>query len=241
MKLYYSTDPKIAVFTSLFESLVIHKTKHINVFLSGGSAIGIYKYAVDKIDSIISLAKNVGLDDLSHVTFTFSDERWFLDKDDMNINYNLISNSGLFQTYSNQLSCRVVSIVNSNSLISDAEKLNQYLQDNFSNSYNLLIAGIGSDGHTCSIFPCENVEDFNFKYPDNKYAVSLTADNQFKERITITPKTISLMDEIMVYVAGEEKKSILKNIIFDDLPEYVLPGKLLLKNKNCGIYTDIII
>jgi len=77
------------------------------------------------------------------------------------------------------------------------------------------ITGIGSDGHTAGIAPNRN--DFTnpiFSSTGKHVFVSSFTDANgfFKDRITLTFAGLSLLDFIIVFVFGEEKKEALKKV-----------------------------
>ena len=70
--------------------------------------------------------------------------------------------------------------------------------------YSLGLFGIGADGHTAGILPSSpavDSQDFIFGYQGGNYY-----------RITTTPKSISLIDEVVVYAVGCEKKETLDKL-----------------------------
>ncbi len=95
--------------------------------------------------------------------------------------------------------------------------------------YKIGIFGIGEDGHTSGILPYSeavNIKEFVCGY-----------ETPLKDRITITPQFIELLDEAFVYAFGENKWQALDNLK-KDLPIEEEPAQVLKKIPLLKIYTD---
>jgi len=238
MRVKYSNNPEVDLFATLCEKIIIYKSQKIIIFLSGGSLIKIYEYFVEKFDSFISLAKSVGVTDFSNITFTLADERFFTDKENSNINFNQISATGFFDKF--KTVGAQVREINSIEFEKSAEKFNSFLEKNLDKSKCILIAGIGNDGHTCSIFPQSDLAIFNSEYPEDKLAVAVEVDNQFSQRISITPFFITKMSDVFVFATGEEKKKVLAKLFYKEETEKYLFPTLIFSEVNAEVYTNIV-
>jgi len=79
-------------------------------------------------------------------------------------------------------------------------------------SFDLIILGVGEDGHTASLFPgTSSLED------KERLAIPVYADKHKSWRITLTLPVLNNADHILFLVTGASKAEILSNI-FD--PEY---------------------
>ncbi|MCD7973363.1 MAG: 6-phosphogluconolactonase [Candidatus Azobacteroides sp.] len=89
----------------------------------------------------------------------------------------------------------------------------------FANDYpvfDMILLGMGNDGHTASIFPNK------MELLDINEIVSLSEHPLTKQqRITLTGKTLCNAQEIVFFVTGKEKAKIIKNIV-ETTPESML-------------------
>ncbi len=93
--------------------------------------------------------------------------------------------------------------------------------------FDLIILGLGEDGHTASIFP----NQMNVLHSENICEVAIHPSTE-RKRITITGNVINNAKEITFLVTGESKSEILKKVLVEknnNLPaEFINPvsGKL---------------
>ncbi len=98
--------------------------------------------------------------------------------------------------------------------------------------FDLIILGIGEDGHTASIFP-GNLDSF-----DSPEIVEIAVHPQTKQhRITLTGKTINHAENIVFLCTGSGKKNVLNEVINKKNP--LLPATHVLPlNGNLMFYID---
>jgi len=89
----------------------------------------------------------------------------------------------------------------------------------------VVILGMGTDGHTASIFPGDHLSK-NALSSSSKALFSTRAPNHPKERITCSLNMIAKVSSIYLIISGGEKRNILEN---SDLS---LPIHELLKRRN---------
>jgi 6-phosphogluconolactonase len=82
-------------------------------------------------------------------------------------------------------------------------------------SFDLIILGVGVDGHTASIFPEERSVD-----NVSRYAVAVYVEKLASYRVTLTLPVINNARKVVFLVTGKEKANIVRNIIVDDNPQY---------------------
>ena len=90
--------------------------------------------------------------------------------------------------------------------------------------------GIGADGHTAGILPESKAvmsQDMAFGY-----------DTPTFSRITITPKVIERLDEVVVWVQGEEKWKVVKDLMSEDINITKQPAQILKKVPLLTIFSD---
>ncbi len=99
--------------------------------------------------------------------------------------------------------------------------------------FDMVILGIGEDGHTSSIFPGQ---DHLLSYPE-PYAPSVNPYSGQK-RVAMTAPTILNASELVFYLYGESKKAIIEKIAVKP-DNYSFPALFFLENRlNCRIFWD---
>lgn len=96
--------------------------------------------------------------------------------------------------------------------------------------YKIGLFGIGSDGHTAGIKPHSDA------VKTTAWAESFTGDDF--ERITITPLTISQLDEAVIQASGSDKIPALKTLLYDSIDIADQPAQILKSVPKCTLYTD---
>jgi 6-phosphogluconolactonase len=151
-----------------------------NIILSGGkSAKLFYEHICNKINFYQPL------------NIYFADER-ITSIDSIDSNYNLILNT-LFRS-------GIPDHINLFRIQTDGVDINSTLEDygkNLPLNIDLLILGVGADGHIASIFP----NDLNCLSSTSYYIQSSSIHHPYN-RITITPNVIALSKEIWVLAFG---------------------------------------
>jgi 6-phosphogluconolactonase len=81
--------------------------------------------------------------------------------------------------------------------------------------FDIILLGLGTDGHTASLFP--GTEGLNEKH---KLAVKNYTEDKKTPRITLTYKAINNAKNIIFLISGEEKKAIVKKIFINKEKNY---------------------
>lgn len=119
--------------------------------------------------------------------------------------------------------------------LSIEESLSTYekeIQDVVENQFDLVVLGIGSDGHIASLFPGS---DGLFE-SDHSVAHTTTDTLAVHDRLTMTFPVIMKSKQILVLLRGEQKKAILEEVIDSDSTIAELPAKALLHHPNVIVY-----
>lgn len=88
--------------------------------------------------------------------------------------------------------------------------------------FDLMILGMGGDGHTASIFPCTDTIN------ETEHLVAAVHDPEHRHnRITFTPPVILAARRIMVLVTGEEKAETLARVLNGPYEPHELPIQIL--------------
>lgn len=175
----------------------ITQNKNLSVVISGGrSPKGLYE--------LLNKDKEI---DFSKIYFFISDER--ITDNETEINYMNIEKV-LFKNKSSYNFFKINPFSN-NSLVEYNEIVSNFLKDN---AFDLLILGIGSDGHIASLF-----DKF---YPQNEYVIKTKAPDRYpiRERITLNYVSLNKANFCIFMVVGEDKKDIKEKIIKNDIFNY---------------------
>jgi len=87
--------------------------------------------------------------------------------------------------------------------------------------FDIILLGMGDDGHTASIFP-NNIELLNSEFS----VVQAIHPISGQKRITLTGKTICNAEQIVFLICGKSKASILKQIINNELNSQQFPAAI---------------
>jgi len=120
---------------------------------------------------------------------------------------------------------------NSGSIKKDTENYEKIIKKylfNKKKSFDLILLGIGEDGHIASLFK-KNINKNNKKYVD------FVRKKDFS-RITLTIKCINQCNSIFLWAPGKKKSLIVKKILLDKKFKY--PASYLRKRNNFLFYSN---
>jgi 6-phosphogluconolactonase len=182
--------------------------KHITIGLSGGSFINIFSAEVAK-----NLDKFKPFSD--KIIFVFCDER-FVPLNHSDSTYFGFSSSNLFKNLEIPDE-RVFSIKadakNVEECASDYEnRLKPLLNSN--NGFDILLLGMGPDGHTCSLFPGHKLF-IEAATQTNLVAPISDSPKPPPARVTMTLNYINNSDHLLFFTIGESKAEMLRKILVE--------------------------
>lgn len=90
-------------------------------------------------------------------------------------------------------------------------------------NFDLVLLGMGADGHTASLFPGTDA----LQAPKNRLAVALWVERVRQKRITLTLPVLSNARCVMFLVAGEDKAETLRQVLEDETEGQRLPAALV--------------
>ena len=188
--------------------------KRVLFFVTGGSSISV----AAKVAELLKGHPHQNL------TIMLTDERYGpLDQIDSNW-YQLI------QKGFNLPGAVLIPILIGEDITKTTEKFNAVLHQEFKKAeYKIGLFGIGTDGHTSGILPnsiAVNSKDLACSY-----------DTPIFSRITITPEAIKKLDEAVVWIQGEQKWKVLKDLK-KDIDIIKQPAQILKKVPLLTIFTD---
>lgn len=193
----------------------LNSGKKVLFFVTGGSSVAVgVKVSV--------LLKN---HDLKNLTVMLTDERYGpLGHPDSNWSQLLQKGFILPQA-------KLVPVLTGDSSVITTEKFNKNLEQEFKNAgYRIGLFGVGKDGHTAGNLPgSESVisKDLAFGYDTHAFY-----------RITMTPKAIEKLDEIVVWMQGSEKWPVLEDLQNKDLNIIEQPAQILKKVLLLTFFSD---
>ena len=210
----------IQKFIRLFNNkLRNNKKKRFSLVLTGGeSPIRLYKF----------LAKNKKIP-WSKIDFFISDER-YVNETSKNSNINMCKKYLLNKIKISNKQIYKIS-TNHKKIYNSVNDYNNKIKKYFFNkkvSFDLILLGIGNDGHIASLF------NNNIKKKSNKNIISVKKEDFY--RISLTLKCINNSKAIFLWAPGKEKKQIVRKILLD--LKYKYPASHLKKENNFLFYSN---
>lgn len=113
-----------------------------------------------------------------------------------------------------------------------AQEIGKYVeQQNNLPAFNIMLLGVGTDGHTASLFP----NSMNLK--ENKLYCSVAMHPETEQkRITMNLKVIRNSRQTIFIVTGERKANIINKLLSDDVIDEKYPASLVNENNNNVIW-----
>ena len=178
----------------------------------------------------------IGKKDLewSNVDFFLGDERW-VDNKSQDSNCFLV-NSSLLKEGNPSLSASFfsVSTVELGSPEESAKDYESILKNNLHGDppiFDLILLGLGDDGHTASLFPGSE----SLLERDRLVTVS---EGKGLKRITFTSKLLSSADNVVFLISGSAKKTALKRLLDSSESWERTPAKLVKPNSEITVLAD---
>jgi len=200
-----------------------------SIALSGGSTPNkIFRYLSENFDDKINWAK---------IKIFFGDERC-VPPDDEESNYRM-ANESLLKNISIPKE-NIFRIKGENNPAKEASRYEEVLKSNLPSlkgipQFDLILLGLGEDGHTASIFP----NQLNLFYSARLCEVAVHPQTKQK-RITLTGKIINNAKHVLFLVTGKNKASVLSKIIDVNISKSVYPASLVNpKNGKLNWFLDL--
>jgi len=200
-----------------------------SIALSGGSTPNkIFRYLSENYKDKINWAK---------IKIFFGDERC-VPPDDEESNYRM-ANESLLKNISIPKE-NIFRIKGENNPAKEASRYEEVLKSNLPSlkgisQFDLILLGLGEDGHTASIFP----NQLNLFYSARLCEVAVHPQTKQK-RITLTGKIINNAKHVLFLVTGKNKASVLSKIIDVNISKSVYPASLVNpKNGKLNWFLDL--
>ena len=208
-ELHTSLAQKVA---DLLEQAIKEDGKAI-LAVSGGSTPKPFFKELSKIDL-----------DWEKVKVTLVDERWVENTHD-DSNEKLV-HENLLQNYAQKAS--FIPLKNCSSSPFEGQKECNGILENLNKPIDVLILGMGTDGHTASFFPKdENLE--NALNTKELCAATIPSDAPH-QRMTLSLNTILQAKELFLHLEGQKKKEVYNEALKEGLVEH-MPIRSILKDK----------
>lgn len=159
------------------------------------------------------------------VDISLADERWVDNTDDA-------SNEKMLRTkllINNAANANFVPLKTQHGDAKDAVLTCTENLQNMHTPFDVLILGMGEDGHTASLFPCSEqlAEGLDLESGSSYIAVQpTTAPNQ---RMSLTLPAILNSNQIFLHLTGESKKDVINTVLSDD-DAMVMPIRAVINN-----------
>ena len=200
----YNTTEEINItaadlFVAAAQKAIAEKGKFTAVLTGGSSPAGIYKLlASDAYKTKI---------DWSKVFIFWGDERWVPLNDDLSnakmsyatlLSHVAIPSENIFEMYKD-------GVTPEDFAATYEQSIRKVLGDE--GKFDLILLGMGDDGHTASLFPGQAVLE-----EQNKWVAAYYLEPQKMFRITLTAPLINKAEKIVVVAFGEKKAPALKEV-----------------------------
>ncbi|OGG03127.1 hypothetical protein A2W14_04670 [Candidatus Gottesmanbacteria bacterium RBG_16_37_8] len=204
---------------------VLKEGKRCLLLLSGGSAVNLYQRLAEYIDKSQFGSENLAVGQ--------ADERFQPDSPD-EVNYRAIEKSGLIRVLKKK-NISIYKIFQTENLAQSAGQYSRILDDLFKKyDYRMTVLGIGRDGHTAGLLP-----GYKHEWDKKTWVVGYENNGLYRQRISITAKTIGRLDYGMVVISGEEKREAMGKITGRRGNIDKIPGLLIHKIRQVDLVTEI--
>ena len=204
-------------FTIEYDKAIAKKGKFIVALSGGNTPRHLYELLASHVCSL-----NI---DWKRVYLFFSDER-YVPQNDKDSNFKMVKDNLLKEIAIPEKN--VFPIPTSTSPEKDALKYEATIRKMFAGkpaAFDLLLLGMGADGHTASLFPGANV------LTEKKRLVKeIYVPEKNMERITFTLPLINRAKQVLILVSGKDKKDVLQKISGKSVPKKPLPVQMVKGN-----------
>lgn len=143
------------------------------------------------------------------VTITLADERWVDANSDA-------SNTRLVKQYllqNNASSATFFDLKVTDELSDDTLALLNKQAEQALLPFDVLILGMGDDGHTASLFPCSDEIEAALALPNAKHLMKVVPKTADHQRITFTLASLLKSESIFLHLCGDNKAAVLQQAL----------------------------
>ncbi|BDM64489.1 6-phosphogluconolactonase [Shewanella sp. NFH-SH190041] len=98
---------------------------------------------------------------------------------------------------------------------------------NLPRPFDVVVLGMGNDGHTCSWFPCAPADELNHALNSDALLAAVQPQSAPHARITLTRNAILGSRQIYLHLVGEQKLAVYRQALADD-DIYAMPIRAVL-------------
>lgn len=238
LKLNVSASPAKDCAKALAKDLIkgLETGQRVLWLISGGSAQEVYNEMLEFLPPVFNYA---------NLTVAMADERWDFEPHHKEANWVALTCLPLLVQMREQ-GVSLYQILKGQDIKEDAKQFSRFLQSSLLEHQQIvLLAGIGSDGHTLGIVPTATQAEFDSTYnspTQPKFVWQHQLDNKYKGRISINPEFVKKVDHVFAYAVGTEKKPVLEKLVKhgDEVKVYEHPAKILME-VDTELFTDSVL
>lgn len=195
---------------------VLSRQDRFTLVLSGGST-------PKKLYKLLASDKYRNKIDWSKLHFFWGDER-FVPFDDERNNAKMAFDELLDHVPVNKKHIHVMETMGPEPEESaiDYEKILRNYFDNKTNTFDLVMLGLGNDAHTLSLFPGYEIVTEN-----KKWVSSLYLKEQQMYRITLTAAVVNMASRVAFLVSGGDKAAALYHVLGVEHDPYLYPAQII--------------
>ena len=211
-KTYYLPEQVGFYSTNSSESLVADLSQNIGeILIKAIEERGRASLAVSGGNTPKPLFEELSLLDLdwSKVDLTLVDDRW-VDSDHKDSNELLVK---LYLIKNKAVKVNFVPLKNDAQSAKEGVSLSEEVLKSITLPFDLIILGMGADGHTASLFPCSDELSIGMDLNSKSYLVATTPKTAPYERISLTAKSIFEAKRVILHLNGSAKLLTLEEVM----------------------------
>ena len=203
-----------------------HGTTPLSIVLSGGSTpLAVYAQIIHQYASYQI--------DWGNCHFFWGDERYVPQDDEQNNAHKAIKSLLSFLQLKEKQYTRPKTNLSLEACADDyEEQIKHYFDTYGQNHFDLVLLGLGDDGHTLSLFPGHELP-----HDDKRRFIGTVDDEHYGKRITMLPSLVNESNQITFWINGEKKSKAAYQVLQNDFAskkEY--PGKWIAPEKGRILY-----
>lgn len=159
------------------------------------------------------------------VDISLADERWVDNSDDA-------SNEKMLRAkllVNNAASANFVPLKTQHENAEDAVQECTANLQNMHNPFDVVILGMGEDGHTASLFPCSEQIAAGLDLESGNAYIAVKPTTAPNQRMSLTLPAIIESKNIFLHLTGDSKKQVLETVLSDN-DEMVMPIRAVINN-----------
>lgn len=169
--------------------------------------------------------------DWERVDVTLADERW-VDEQDSASNTAMVKRELLIN---NAAMANFYPLKTQDVDASDAvSELNKQLA-NMHTPFDVLILGMGEDGHTASLFPCSDQIEAGLDLDNINDYIAVTPTTAPNQRMSLTLQRLLKSENVFLHAVGESKKDVIAEVLKNE-NELAMPIRAMIKHLDVKLF-----